>query len=90
MKLLAASIYDIKSKSFGMPYFTPNNDTAARTFERLKQDEQSQQYHTPEDFILYSIGTFDTNTGELERQKLEIIPLLGSGELQITNGEQLK
>lgn len=59
------SIYDIKSKTFGQPFFSQTEGTARRSFQDLANDPQSQVNKYPDDFTLFLIGSFDDDDAEL-------------------------
>lgn len=59
------SVYDIKSKSFGQPFYSLTRGTAIRSFTDLVNDPQTSINKYPDDFTLFEIGTFDDNSGEI-------------------------
>lgn len=59
------SIYDKKAFSFATPFFAVNDEVAMRSFEDLVRDRRSLVSQHPEDFALYIVGRFDTETGKL-------------------------
>lgn len=55
----AYSIFDIKSRAYGLPFFAVNDATAKRIVSDAAQDMNTSLGRHPADFILYRIGTFD-------------------------------
>lgn len=59
------SIYDVKAQSYGVPFFSPTDGLAIRSFSQLCQDSNSTVFSYPEDFTLYRLGEIDLVTGEV-------------------------
>jgi len=59
------SVYDTKAGVFSNPFFSTNKNTALRDFSSAYLDPASHISMYPHDFILYEIGTFNEDTGEL-------------------------
>lgn len=57
------SVFDIKSVTFGVPFFSVNEATARRDFCDLASDPSTTVCRHKEDFRLYFLGTFDSGTG---------------------------
>lgn len=57
------SILDTKLAEFNTPFFAKNDLIACRSFGDLVRDTRSTVCQHPEDFILFSIGTFDPDSG---------------------------
>jgi len=64
MILQVFSIFDKKAESFITPFFLVNEQMAIRTFTDCVQDENHMFGKHPEDYILYQLGEWDTNTAE--------------------------
>lgn len=77
MKLHLFSIYDSKVNSYQSPFPTTHQGYALRHFESLVNDTSSPYGQNPSDFTLFSIGSFDTDTGKLE--PLQAFENLGQG-----------
>lgn len=60
------SIYDLKAGAYGRIFNDFNDACAQRTFIHLIKDEETTIHSSPEDYILYCIGTFDDNTGFID------------------------
>lgn len=60
-------VKDTKAQTYGMPFFQRNHVTATRAIanEVRRADPTNTIYTNPEDFELYAIGTFDTDTGRV-------------------------
>lgn len=59
------TIYDSKANSFLQPFLCPNQSVAIRHFAHAANDPQSDVCRYAQDFNLFEIGTFDTETGDL-------------------------
>lgn len=70
MKLFILSLRDIKANLYNIPIFTPNINVTLRDLRDLVNDPQGKenwQKH-PEDFELWELGTWDTETAEWDDQ----------------------
>jgi len=65
MKMAVLAVRDIKTDQFSNPMFTPSIGSGQRAFTDAvnNQDKDNQLYLHPEDFELYELGTYDTQTG---------------------------
>lgn len=63
MKMMAVSVKDSKV-GFGGIHLVPNEEVAKRDFSLLFKDKASSYAIYPSDYSLYSVGCFDTETGE--------------------------
>lgn len=62
------SVFDSKATSFGNPFSDQQPASAIRNFSDAVNDDSNpnNMWHKhPEDFSLFQIGQFDTDTGEL-------------------------
>jgi len=68
MKSVVASIRDHAAGFFGQPFFAPSRGAAIRSFgDAVNAGGEGNQFSMhPEDFDLYEIGAFDSDTGVLE------------------------
>lgn len=63
------SIFDVKAKSFGVPFYATNKELAMRNVAAVVNDgsEQSGMLSKfPEDFVLYHVASFDDEQGVFE------------------------
>jgi hypothetical protein len=60
------SIYDTKSKVYGKPFHALNENVAIRACKDAMTDPNVDFGRHPEDFILFHIGQYNDNTGEIE------------------------
>jgi len=60
------AIRDSKAECFNQPFVTHTTADAERSFHRLKNDTTSMIHMYPEDYDLYQIGEYDTNTGVIK------------------------
>lgn len=61
--LVMFSVYDTKVSGYLAPFFLQNANVAKRTFSDCANDPNHLFSAHPQDFILFEIGTFDSNTG---------------------------
>lgn len=73
-KINVYAIYDRKGKRFDTPYFAHSDLFARRRYELMSKEGPLNEW--PEDFELWSIGTFDVQKGNLT----ENIYLVGNAE----------
>jgi len=57
------SVFDSKACTWSPPALSDNRATAIRDFSRLARDTATAVGLHPNDYCLYCIGCFDTNTG---------------------------
>lgn len=66
MELKAFSIRDAKAESFNHPYFAKTHGEAERNFRELANDSQSMVCKYPDDYDLYYVGDYDTDSGKFK------------------------
>lgn len=59
------AVFDSKARTFLLPFYAPNTEVAQRHFARGAADPNLDIGRFPEDFALWEIGAFDTETGML-------------------------
>lgn len=59
-------VHDSKAGTFLLPFYAINVEVAQRHFARGVADPNLDIAHYPEDFSLWEIGSYDTNTAKLE------------------------
>lgn len=59
------SIYDRKAEIFNTPFFCRNDSVALRSFEDLLKDDRTTVSQHPEDFVLYKLGQFNDENGQV-------------------------
>lgn len=64
--LKAFAVLDLKAGAFGMPMFVSTAGLAMRGFTDAMKDSRSPMAQHPEDYVLYEIGSYDPNSGQLE------------------------
>lgn len=74
------SIYDEKADYFNNPIFCPTEAVVLRDFGDTVNDSGCIVGKHPEDFRLYNLGTFDTQTAKFD---IRDIPLLVSAGLDL-------
>lgn len=72
MKLKAYSIYDRKGMMYNTPFFSHTDGMATRSFQDLVNDPGAALHLHPADYVLYLVGEFDDQTGQLT----PVVPLI--------------
>lgn len=65
MLLKALSVRDTKGGYYGAPFFAPSLGEGERTFIKLVRDPQTNINQFPEDFELFHVGDYDTESAKL-------------------------
>lgn len=60
------SIKDAAAEIYHPPFFKGTHGEAERDFKILVDDKQSTLHKFPQQYDLYYLGTYDTNTGKME------------------------
>lgn len=63
MILRSYSLYDRKAVSYSPPFHQATDGLAVRSLQELVNDPQTSVGRYPDDFVLYLVGTFDTEKG---------------------------
>ena len=66
MKLYIYTVYDNLAETHATPFFAVNDDVARRSFVDLVADSRTTVAQHPDDFILFCVGSFDSDTGHTE------------------------
>ena len=79
MKLTICSVKDRAADAYGRPMFVPTTGVAIRSFtdEVNRNDSENQLFNHPDDYDLYSFGTFDDNSGLFELHAIPELLVLG-------------
>lgn len=69
--LYVVSVFDSALNAFGRPFFVPSTGVALRSFADEvnrpgAQPQENPMNAHPDDFSLYSLGTFDEESGEFK------------------------
>lgn len=59
------TIYDEKAKAYLPPFFLPESAQAIRAFTNCINSSEHQFAKNPDDYTLFSLGTFDDSSAEL-------------------------
>lgn len=81
MKMKMFAIHDSKAEAFNVPFTLPNEALAVREFTALVNSPDSQIGQFPEDYTLFQVGEYDTQSGKIESHVLS----LGNGRQYIRN-----
>jgi len=65
MIINAYSLLDTKTGLYAQPWFFHHDVIALRAVQQLGSDKTTQPGMYPNDFVLYKVGLFDDNTGNL-------------------------
>lgn len=57
------SIYDQVADVYHLPFASASENEAIRSIRLAASVKDSQLFNSPEDFSLYSVGTYDDSTG---------------------------
>lgn len=60
------SIYDLKAGVYNTIFTQFNDSVAQRSFLHLIKDKDSTISSSPEDYVLYCVGTFDDSKGFID------------------------
>lgn len=60
-------VFDSKAEAWGKPFFLQSVGLAKRGFTEAANDASSEICKYAEDFSLWQLGTFDEQTGDLQR-----------------------
>lgn len=67
------AIYDNVAKIFHDPFMSPSKGAAERSFRDSIADPQSVAHRHPEDYDLFFIGTYDTESGSILPSEPELL-----------------
>ncbi len=59
------SIYDVASGLYQRPFVAQSDGQVTRSFSDLARDSEHEIGQHPEDYTLFSLATFNDNTGEI-------------------------
>lgn len=59
------AIYDNKAQAFMQPFYATNVGLALRIFADNVANPESIMHKHPNDFVIYQVGSFDDQTGEM-------------------------
>ncbi len=62
------TVLDLKAEQYSNPVFCRTDGEARRQFSVIATDETTEIGRHPEDFMLYRIGTFDPETGNIKTE----------------------
>lgn len=65
MRYNAYAIFDNKAGYFNVPFFMHSQGEALRAFTDLANDRSTSVGRHPSDFVLFQVGTYETESGEL-------------------------
>ena len=87
------TIHDSKAEAFLPPFFQPNKSVAQRMFFNAVADTATDFSRFPEDYTLFSIGTFDNIAGVIEHhEKISLgngVEFVRISVDQVIKGEQI-
>lgn len=65
------SVFDSKGEAFSLPFYYQHDGQALRTFHDWVQDKETPYGKHPEDYTLFSIGTYDEITGTITQESIK-------------------
>lgn len=87
MHKVICSIFDLKAQAWLTPMFFLSIAQAARSFEDVLKDANSEFYKHPEDYVLYKLGTWDERNGILDAPQDFVEITRGmNADLEVING----
>lgn len=69
MQFIVASVFDRQSRQYSAPFTSFTQDTATRDFIRAVRDSKGHPDKFPQDYELFMLGRFDSDTGECVMDK---------------------
>ena len=72
MNMRAYAVYDMKAKSYFMPFYMETEAQARRVFLTACLDKNSALCNFPEDFALFQLGIQDFETGKFTEDIQEV------------------
>jgi len=73
MKLQAYCLRDTKAEVFAAPFFVPREAIALRAVGQMAQNPHTDVAQYPQDFLLYRVGEYDTDTALLTPCTVELV-----------------
>lgn len=63
------TVYDSVADHYSDPFYARSDDEAKRIVHDAAKDERSYFYQHPNDYFVYCVGAFDSDTGEVAALK---------------------
>lgn len=73
MEVKIFAVYDVKTATFGQPFFQQTSAAAQRSFISACRDKSSLLGQYPADFRLFHIGVYDDSTSFITSGKPELL-----------------
>ena len=67
------TVFDQKAKAYLPPFFMHQEGMSVRTFKDCVQSSDHQFGKNPEDYQLFSLGTFDDENGKIEQKSPDLV-----------------
>lgn len=92
MRLVIMCVRDIKAGAFGNPFFVSSVGQAERSFsdEINRVAEDNTMYKHPEDFELFELGSFETDTATMQLFERPLQRMVGSSCVRPNNVRKLE
>lgn len=72
------TLYDTASESYQMPVFSRNDNSAIRELvTSINFNKDSLVYFNPDDFLLYCVGDFDNESGQITSSLPRLVGRVG-------------
>lgn len=59
------TVFDIKANAYLMPWFSPTEGTAIRSFQQAANDQDHDFYKYAEDYTLFELGEWHEKSGTI-------------------------
>jgi len=69
MKQNIYAVKDIVAEEFQPPFFLKNDAVAIKEFGKACENKETQWNQFPQDYSLYYLGNFDTETGKIDSKE---------------------
>lgn len=76
------SVYDQKANFFSAPFCSSTAASAVRDFQNAVKDTRAMVDKFPKDYVLYQLGLFDPDTGEISPQSVPLHLASGADYLE--------
>lgn len=67
------SVFDVKTEEYSAPFYSPTLAAGERAFGDVLGDPESVLAKHPEDYQLYHLGSFDTESGRFSPEVPRLI-----------------
>lgn len=83
------AVYDRGTEAYRQPFFALKLGQAMRIFSNAVNDAGTELHANPEDFVLYKVGEFDSESGLLHGQQ-EPVRIVTASDVLIGQKEEIE